>query len=136
MLPHRFEFEPVLTAFIAFTPAQGAAAAHAVRVIREVRYRTAEMSADDVLEMRELTVIADDLDAVANGGGTDFVCATVARLGALRSALGEFVTAAHAERDGDAEHLPLAYALVDEIADVHDEALEAAVHGAPAPAGL
>lgn len=135
MLPHRFEFEPAITAFVAFTPAQAAAAAHAARVIREVRYRTVELSADDVLAMRELTAVADDLDAVGTGDASDFMRASVARLGALRSALGEFVTAAHTERDGDAEHLPLAYSLVDAIADVHDEALDAAVHGASAHAG-
>src|SRR3954453_8707446 len=38
-----------------------AASAHAVRVVSVERFRTAEMSIDDVLELRELTALADEL---------------------------------------------------------------------------
>ena len=38
-----------------------AASAHAVQAICSERFRTAEMSVDDVLEMRELTALADEL---------------------------------------------------------------------------
>ena len=135
MLPHHFESDEAVTAVVAFTPAQADACAHAVRVIREVRYLTAEMSADDVIAMRELTTLADEFGALAAGGGTNYLRANVARLGALGSVLTEFATAEHLEREGDSAHLPVVYTLVDEIVDLHAEALQAAVHG-PAHAAL
>lgn len=129
MLPHHFEYDAGVSAVVAFAPTQADAAAHAIRVIRDVRYRTADMSADDVVAMRELTALADELGALSTGGGTDHLRASVARLGALGSVLAEFVTGEHLEREGDAQHLPVVYTLVDEIADLHAEALQAVVHG-------
>ena len=38
-----------------------AASAHAVKVVREERFRHADMSVDDVLELRELTALTDEL---------------------------------------------------------------------------
>src|SRR5687767_5187466 len=95
------------------TPQQAGAAAHALGVIRESRYRTAEMSADDVLAMRDMTSLADELTELAAAGGTDHVRASVARLGALRSSLEEFAAAEHLERVGDAEARPFVFALAD-----------------------
>ena len=39
-----------------------AASAHAVKVFSAERFRNAELSIDDVLELRELTALADELD--------------------------------------------------------------------------
>jgi hypothetical protein len=139
MLPHHVELRtdpdghPSVEVSVDLTPAQAQAMAHALRIARETRYRVAELSADDVLAMRELTSLADELAAVAAGGGTAPVRASVARLGALRSALEDFAAGEHSEREGDAEARPLVFSLIDAIADLHAEAVQAALLGhAPA----
>ena len=137
MLPHHLELRtdpdglPSVEVTFDLTPAQAAAAAHALRVVRDARYRTAELSADDVLAMRELTSLADELAELGSAAGADHVRASVARLGALRSALEQFAAAAHLEREGDGEARPIVYTLVDEIADLHAEAVRAALAGDP-----
>ena len=110
-------------------PEQAGAAAHAVRVIRDVRYRTAEMSADDVLAMRDMTSLADELADLQALDGRSHVTASVARLGVLRGALEEFASAAHLEREGDAAARPAVIALVDAVADLHAEAVHTALTG-------
>jgi len=138
MLPHHLEVRtdadglPSVEVTFDLTPPQAAAAAHALRVVREARYRTAELSTDDVLAMRDMTSLADELSELAAAGGADHVRATVARLGALRSALEEFAANEHLERDGDADARPLVFALADHVADLHVEAVRAALDGVPA----
>lgn len=135
MLPHHFETqldsagEPMLVVCLDVTPAQARAAAHAVRVAREARYRPVELSADDVLTMREMTALADDLADIGAGTGTDRLAATVARLGLLRAALDEHAAGEHLEREGDAEARPVVIALVDAVAELHAEAVRAALAG-------
>ena len=93
MLPHHIEVgtdaDGLRSVAVTFDlgPEQAGAAAHAVRVIRDVRYRTAEMSADDVLAMRDMTAMADELGEREALDGYSHVTASVARLGVLRSAL-------------------------------------------------
>jgi hypothetical protein len=141
MLPHHVEVRtdadghPSVEVLFDLTPDQARAAAHALTVIREARYRTAELSADDVVAMRELTSLADELGELAAGPGADRVRASVARLGALRSALEEFAAAEHLERVGDADVRPVVFSLADAIAELHAEAVRAALDGA-APVGI
>jgi hypothetical protein len=54
--------EPVVLACFDLREDEVAAAAHAVAAIAAERYRTPRISADDVLELRELTALADELD--------------------------------------------------------------------------
>ena len=137
MLPHHVEVRtdaeglPSVEVTFDLTPVQAGAAAHALRVIRDARFRTAEMSADDVLAMREMTSLADELAEIETAAGADRVRASVARLGALRSSLEEFAAAEHLEREGDAAARPLVYSLVDDVADLHAAALRAALAGEP-----
>src|SRR3954447_19116349 len=137
MLPHHVELRtdadglPTVEVTFDLTPAQAGAAAHALRVVRDARYRTAEMSADDVLAMRDMTSLADELAEIEAAGGTDRVRATVARLGALRSALDEFAAAEHLEREGDADARPLVFSLADAIGELHAEAVRTALAGEP-----
>ena len=136
MLPHHLEVRtdadglPSVEVTFDLTPQQAGAAAHALGVVREARYRTAELSTDDVLAMRDMTSLADELTELVAAGGADHVRATVARLGTLRSALEEFAAAEHLERVGDAAARPLVFALADAIADLHAEAVRAALDGA------
>jgi hypothetical protein len=111
------------------SPLQAGAAAHAVQVVRDERYRAIELSTDDVLTMRELTAVADELADLSKREGHDHVHATVARLGLLRGALEEFATAEHLEREGDADARPIVFSLIDPIADLHADALHAALTG-------
>jgi hypothetical protein len=54
--------EPVVLACFDLREDEVAAAAHAVAAIAAERYRTPRISADDVLELRELTALADELE--------------------------------------------------------------------------
>ena len=140
MLPHHIEVgtdaegHRSVTVTFDLGPEQAGAAAHAVRIIRDVRYRTAEMSADDVLAMRDMTSLADELGELEALDGRSHVSATVARLGVLRSVLDEFVTGEHLEREGDAQARPFVISLVDSVADLHADAVHAALTGEPATA--
>ena len=135
MLPHHIEVgtdaeghRSVTTTFD-LGPEQAGAAAHAVRVIRDVRYRTAEMSADDVLAMRDMTSLADELGDLQALDGRSHVTASVARLGVLRGVLEEFASAEHLEREGDAAARPFVMSLVDSVAELHAEAVHTALTG-------
>jgi hypothetical protein len=136
MLPHHVEVRtdadglPSVEVTFDLTAPQAGAAAHALRVIRDVRFRTAEMSVDDVLAMREMTSLGDELAEIEAAAGADRVRASVARLGALRSALEEFAAGEHLEREGDAAARPVVYLLVDDVADLHAAAVRAALDGA------
>ena len=61
-----------------------AACAHAVGVARTEQFRHEELSADDVLAMRELTGLADELSHLAGHAGAVTMMLTPARLMALR----------------------------------------------------
>ncbi len=68
-----------------------AAVARAVDVSRTEQFRHEELSTDDVVAMRELTALADQLTALAGYGGAVTVELSPARLVALRTALNLFV---------------------------------------------
>src|ERR671938_1311362 len=55
------EGEPVVHACFDVTEREVAAATHAVKAVAEERFRMSDMSADDVLELREMTALADEL---------------------------------------------------------------------------
>src|SRR5919106_1037162 len=56
------EGDPVVFACFDLRQAEVAAAAHALRAVGTERFRTSSMSADEVLQLRELTALADELD--------------------------------------------------------------------------
>ncbi len=101
--------EPVVLACFGLREDEVAAAARAVAAIAAERYRTPRISADDVLELRELTALADELDhgspAIEQGHGVDpgqgaepgqrvrTLVFQPARLCALRDAVAAFVDA-------------------------------------------
>jgi hypothetical protein len=106
------------------------ASAHAVKTARTERWRHVEMTTDDVLAMRELTAVADDLDALARVPGACTVVLRPARLTAYREALEDFVSArdeADWVREEDSRHLPATRALLLPLADLAAEALRAAL---------
>jgi hypothetical protein len=138
MPPHHLEFRmspdgmPSVEVVFDLTAVQVAAGAHAVRVIRDARHRTQEMSsAVDVLTRRELTSLVDELAALEAHASAVTLRASAARLGVLRGALEEFSAAEHVEREGDAAARPVVYGLTDLAGDLHGEAIRAALAGPP-----
>jgi len=122
--------QPVVLACFDLSEAEIAASAHAVAAARTERYRTAEMGVDDVLAMRELTAVADDLDALARVPGASTVVLRPARLTGFRAALEDYVGArdeADWLREDDARHLPAARSLLLPLADLAADALRAAL---------
>jgi hypothetical protein len=114
-------------------------AAHVMSAVRRERYGLAELGTDDVLAMRELTALADELGDVAARGAASSLVLAPARLAALRHALEAFVDGrdgAEWIRDEDREPLAVARSLLWPIADLCEEALRAALAAADAtPAG-
>ena len=107
-----------------------AASAHAVSTTVSERFRPSSMSADEVLEFRELTALADELAEQAQRAGIQTIAMRPARLSAYRDALGRFVeTRDRAEwiRDEDREALARVRALLAPLDDLCGEAVRAAL---------
>jgi hypothetical protein len=120
----------VVRAHLDLTGDEARAAAHVMSVVRRERYGVAELGTDDVLAMRELTVLADELAHVGDGAGIALVLAP-ARLTVLRDALDGFVSSrdeAEWIREEDREPLAIARNLLWPVADLCTEALRAAVY--------
>jgi hypothetical protein len=120
--------EAVVHAVFDLGPAEIAAGAHAVRSTVAERYRLASISADDVVELRELTVLADELGEMTDGAGT--VVLRPARLSALRHAVSQFVeTREEAEwiREEDREPLAISRELLWPLEQLDAEATRAAL---------
>ena len=98
---------PVVYACFDLAPEQIAAAAHAVAATAAERFRITEVSADDVLELRELTALADELGELTGGACT--VVLRPARLSTLLDAVSRFVESRErAEWVREEDHQPLA----------------------------
>ena len=98
---------PVVYACFDLAPEQIAATAHAVAATAGERFRTTEMSADDVLEFRELTTLADELGELTAAAST--VVLRPARLSTLQDAMTRFVeTREQAEWIREEDRQPLA----------------------------
>ena len=83
--------EAVVLAVFDLPDEEIAASAHAVKAFSGERFRTAEMSVDDVLELRELTALADELGDLVLRAGVSTLVMRPARLNAWRDALTYFV---------------------------------------------
>jgi hypothetical protein len=114
-----------------------AAVARAVDTSRTEQFRHEELSIDDVVAMRELTALADQLTALAGYGSAVTVELSPARLVALRTELHRFVEQrdeAGFTRDEDRDAYAVAMALAAPLADLSAETLRAALDAAE-PAG-
>ena len=136
MIVHHVHLRPtydgsrVVDVTMDLTSAQLDAGAHAVRHVTADRYRvTALESADDILAMRELTSLADELAALAAPGAVNRLTLTVAGAGRLLGALEDFAQSRSegAVREGDAEALPVVHGMIDGVADAHAAALRGAL---------
>ena len=112
-----------------------AAVARAVDASRTEQFRNEELSTDDVVAMRELTALADQLTALAGHRSACTVAMSPARLVALRDTLAAFVEhrdeagfTREEDREAYAVSLALAAPLADLAADTLRAALDAAEH--------
>ena len=124
------EDEPVVHAVFDLREEEVAASAHAVAASVAERFRNEELSADDVVEFRELTALADELSERVGGAGT--IVMRPARLNAYRNALITFVESrdeADWIRDEDREPLAIARGLLWPLDDLAAEAMQAALSG-------
>lgn len=134
---HDADGTPVCNVSFDLSAAQLAAAARAVEAIRLERHRHLELSTDDVLALRELTGLSDELHRLAEHGANGTVVLQLARFVALHDALAEWLQTM-ADRgwmreDDEAIH-PLVAALVDPMASLRADALQAVLGtGAEAP---
>jgi hypothetical protein len=127
--------EPVVLACFDLGDDQLAASAHAVTAAAE-RFRNAELSVDDVIELRELTALSDELALLALRPGMRTVVLRPARLTAYRDAVALFIeTRDDAEWVREDDRAPLARirALLDPLEELCGDALRAALSGQPAP---
>ena len=128
--------QPVVLACFDLGETQTAASAHAVAATIGERFRTSQMSADEVLEFRELTALADDLAERAARPGIQTLVMMPARLSAYRQALASFVEArdyADWLRDGDREPLAQARALLMPLEELSEAAMRAALEPVARP---
>jgi hypothetical protein len=122
--------EPVVLACFDLGAEELSASAQAVRATIAERFRTASMSTDDVLELRELTALADELTEFAREPGMRSIVMRPARLSAWRDALTHFVESredAEWAREDDREALPGARSLLWPLEDLCAEAMRAAL---------
>jgi hypothetical protein len=105
-----------------------AAAAHAVAATNGERFRMTDMSSDDVLELRELTALADELGELTGGAST--VVLKPARLSALRDAVAAFVESREGAdwiREEDRQPLALLREMLWPLEQLSAEATRAAL---------
>ena len=121
--------EPVVFACFDLSEEQIAASAHAIAVAAGERFRSSAMSADDVLELRELTALADELGEP----GMRTVVLRPARLSVYRDAVAHFVDSrdgAEWLREEDREPLALLRGLLLGLEQLNAESLRAALRTA------
>jgi len=124
------EDEPVVHAVFDLREDEIGGSAHAVAASIAERFRNEELSADDVVEFRELTALADELRELVGGAGT--IVMRPARLNAYRNALLTFVESrdeAEWIRDEDREPLAIVRGLLWPLDDLAAEAMQAALSG-------
>jgi hypothetical protein len=124
--------EPVVLACFDVGEEQLAASAYAVAAV-SARFRNTEMSVDDVIELRELTALSDELADLALRPGMRTVVLRPARLTVYRDAVARFVEScdeAEWTREEDRAALAHVRALLYPLEDLCAEALRAAITGA------
>ena len=135
-ISHDLDGDAVVHACFDLNEQEIAASAHAIAAGATERFRLSEMSADDVVELRELTALADELGEL--GGGMCTLVMRPARLSAFRDAVARFVdTRVEAEwiREEDREPLSVLGAMLGPLEQLCAEALRSALsppsHRAP-----
>lgn len=125
---HAADGTPVCNVSFDLSAQQLAAAERAVEATRLHRHQNAELSTDDVLALRELTGVSDELHRLAEAEANATVVLPLARFAALHDALTEWVHRADDRgwmREDDAAIHPMIAALLDPMASLREDALHA-----------
>jgi hypothetical protein len=125
---HEPDGTPVCNVAFDLSDAQLAAAAHATGELVVERHRGEALELDDVLALRDLTAVRDELGRLVEAGGHASLVMPLGRYIVLHDALDEWV-ATRVERgwtrEADDEALPFLEALIGPMADLRAEALAA-----------
>ena len=125
-ISHGLDDEAIVLACFDLAPEEIAALAHAV----------APVSSDDVLELRELTALTDELAQPQPQAGIRTLALRPARLSALRDSVAQFVESrdeAEWIREDDREPLARVRGLIVPLEDLSADALRAALSPLPRP---
>jgi hypothetical protein len=125
---HAADGTPVCNVSFDLSAQQLEATARAVEATRLHRHRNEELSTDDVLALRELTGVSDELHRLAEPGAHGTVVLPLARFVALHDALTEWVGVADERgwmREDEAAIHPIIAALLDPMASLRADALHA-----------
>ena len=126
----------VVLACIDLSDEQVRGSAHAVQAYVGERFRVPAISGDDVIELRDLTGLADELGEPAPDGAARTLVFSPARLNLYRESLASFVDSrdeAEWLREEDREALAQARELLPALGHLSEEALRAALSPAPHP---
>ena len=124
------EGEVVVLACIDLAEEDVRASAHAVNATISERFRMQAISGDDVLKLRELTGLADELGEPGVEGAVRTLVFSPARLNLCREAIADFVDSrseADWVREEDREALARIRELLPALAELSEEALRAAL---------
>jgi hypothetical protein len=134
---HAPDGTPVCNVGFDLSDAQLAAASYAIGEILVERHRGQALEIDDVLALRELTGVRDELQVLADAGAHARLLLTLGRFVALHDAVDEWVVTRTGRdwlRDSDREALPLAGALLGPMATLRADALAAVLGSSEAAA--
>jgi hypothetical protein len=123
---------PVVRVGFDLSHEQLAATALAASGARVERHRDQDMTVDDVLAMRRLTALGDELGALAGNGLANRVDLPVGDLGVLHDALLEWTEVQDEQgwqRAAEAEALRVVRALLWDMGELRAEAMRAALSG-------
>ena len=136
---HAADGTPVCNVSFDLSALQLHAAARAAEATRLDRHRHMELSTDDVLALRELTGLSDELHRLTEHEANATVVLPLARFVALHDALVEWVHVADERgwmREADQEIHPFVAALLDPMAALREDALHAVLGDAQRAADL
>jgi hypothetical protein len=121
---------PVFNVAFDLSRDQLGATSHACGEMVLERHRGDALEVDDVLALRELTSVRDELARLSDAGGHATLVMTLGRFIALHDATDDWVHSRTGRgwlRDADREALPLVGALLEPMADLRARALTAAL---------
>jgi hypothetical protein len=127
---HDADGHPVTNVSFDLSADQLASVAHVVEAVRLERHRDEALSTDDVLALRELTSLSDQLHGLAEQRAHAGLLLTLARFTALHDALSDWIHAADERgwmRDEDREHHARVAAMLEPMAQLRAEAVRSAL---------
>ena len=121
---------PVANVSFDLSTEQLGAASYALGEMILERHRGSELEVDDVLALRELTGVRDELHRLADGGGNAHVVMTLARFSTFHDAADEWVTTRTGRgwlREDDTEAMPYVGAMLGPMATLRERAVAVAL---------